>query len=251
MLRKLPEARPELLTGARYFWGGLWLGAAAVLYAASRDEPIWPAGIAEAGLPVLALQGVLLSYGGTMLWYQAISRLDLARATAIVVPSIPLLSLATAFVIVGEVPSPRQGLGLVLVAAGVLSFVRAPHAVETRERQREFLSALGALQAESLTRFGKTWLSLDAQQKIVLLTAISTGPSAKTPRYWKTGEPVLIPVTDDKRPPTLRDRFELLKERIAQAYYSSEKGMKELGWTGNMVHAAYPGCTHEGRHRSS
>jgi hypothetical protein len=135
--------------------------------------------------------------------------------------------------------------------AGVAAFVDRLLAVETHERQREFLSALGALQAESLTRFGKTWLSLDAQQKIVLLTAISTGPSAKTPRYWKSGEPVLIPVTADKRPPTLRDRFELLKERIAQAYYSSEKGMKELGWTGSMVHAAYPGCTHEGGHRSS
>ena len=47
-----------------------------------------------------------------------------------------------------------------------------------------------------------------------------------------------------RRPPTLRDRFELVKSRIATAYYSSEKGMKELGWTGQMVHAAYPGCSH-------
>jgi hypothetical protein len=135
--------------------------------------------------------------------------------------------------------------------AGVAAFVDRLLAVETRERQREFLSALGALQAESLTRFGKTWLSLDAQQKVVLLTAISTGPSATTPRYWKAGEPVLLPAPPEKRPPTLRDRFEQLKDRIAQAYYSSEKGMKELGWTGNMVHAAYPGCTHDGGHRSS
>jgi hypothetical protein len=135
--------------------------------------------------------------------------------------------------------------------AGVAAFVDRLLAVETRDKQREFLSALGALQAESLTRFGKTWLSLDAQQKVVLLTAISTGPSATTPRYWKAGEPVLLPAPPEKRPPTLRDRFEQLKDRIAQAYYSSEKGMKELGWTGNMVHAAYPGCTHDGGHRSS
>jgi hypothetical protein len=127
--------------------------------------------------------------------------------------------------------------------AGVAAFVDRLLAVETRDRQREFLSALGALQAESLTRFGKTWLSLDAQQKVVLLTAISTGPSATTPRYWKAGEPVLVPAPQ-RRPPTLRDRFEQLKGRIAQAYYSSEKGMKELGFTGNMVHAGYPGCTH-------
>jgi hypothetical protein len=134
--------------------------------------------------------------------------------------------------------------------AGVAAFVDRLLAVETRERQRDFLSALGALQAESLTRFGKTWLSLDAQQKVVLLTAISTGPSATTPRYWKPGEPVLVP-NPERRPPTLRDRFEQLKGRISQAYYSSEKGMKELGWTGNMVHAGYPGCTHDGGHGSS
>jgi hypothetical protein len=134
--------------------------------------------------------------------------------------------------------------------AGVAAFVDRLLAVETRERQRDFLSALGALQAESLTRFGKTWLSLDAQQKVVLLTAISTGPSATTPRYWKAGEPVLVPATSERRPPTLRDRFEQLKDRIAQAYYSSEKGMKELGWTGNMVHGSYPGCTHTS-HRTS
>jgi hypothetical protein len=127
--------------------------------------------------------------------------------------------------------------------AGVAAFVDRLLAVDTQERQRNFLAALGALQAESLTRFGRSWLSLDAQQKTVLLTAVSTGPSATAPRYWKPGEPVVVP-TPEKRPPTLRDRFELIKDRIATAYYSSEKGMKELGWTGQMVHGGYPGCTH-------
>jgi hypothetical protein len=61
---------------------------------------------------------------------------------------------------------------------------------------------------------------------------------------------VLVP-DPEKLPPTLRDRFDLLKERIATAYYSSEKGMKELGWTGQMVHGAFPGCTHPGGHASS
>lgn len=127
--------------------------------------------------------------------------------------------------------------------AGVAAFVDRLLAVDTPKRQSEFLSAIGALQAESLTRFGKTWLSLDAAQKTVLLTAVATGPSASAPRYWTPGEPVLVP-DPPKRPPTLRDRFELVKSRIATAYYSSEKGMKELGWTGQMVHAAYPGCSH-------
>jgi hypothetical protein len=134
--------------------------------------------------------------------------------------------------------------------AGVAAFVDQLLAVDTRERQRDFLAALGAVQAESLSRFGKPWLSLDAAQKTVLLTTLSTGVKSRTPRYWTPGEPVLVP-DPPKLPPTLRDRFDLLKQRIATAYYSSEKGMKELGWTGQMVHAAFPGCTHAGGHASS
>jgi hypothetical protein len=131
--------------------------------------------------------------------------------------------------------------------AGVAAFVDQLLAVDTRERQTEFLAALGAVQAEALTRFGRPWLSLDAAQKTVLLTAASTGQRAHPPRYWTPGEPVLPPA-DARRPPTLRDRFDLLKQRIATAYYSSEKGMKELGWTGQMVHAGFPGCTHPEGH---
>ena len=59
--------------------------------------------------------------------------------------------------------------------AGVAPFVDQLLAVDTRERQRDFLAALGAIQAESLTRFGKSWLSLDAAQQNELLTAASTG----------------------------------------------------------------------------
>jgi drug/metabolite transporter (DMT)-like permease len=69
---------------------------------------------------------VLLYYVGTLLWYQTIARLDLARATAIVVPTIPILSTAASFALVGELPTPRQWAGLALVAAGVAVFVRAP-----------------------------------------------------------------------------------------------------------------------------
>jgi len=134
--------------------------------------------------------------------------------------------------------------------AGVAAFVDQLLAIDTPEHQRNFLAALGAMQAESLTRFGKPWLSLDAAQRTVLLTTVSTGVTSRTPRYWRPGEPVLVP-EPPKAPPTLRDRFELLKERIATAYYSSEKGMQDLGWTGQMVHGGFPGCTHPGGHGST
>ena len=85
-------------------------------------------------LPVLALQGAVLSYVGTLLWYQAIQRLDLARCTSIVVPSIPLLSMGASFLLLGEVASPRQWIGLVLTVCGVLVFATAPRAEGPGER---------------------------------------------------------------------------------------------------------------------
>jgi Gluconate 2-dehydrogenase subunit 3 len=127
--------------------------------------------------------------------------------------------------------------------AGVAPFVDRLLAADTPERQRDLIAALGALQAESLTRFGRPWLSLDAAQRTVLLTTLSTGPSARATRYWTQGEPVITP-PGPPRPPTLRDRFEVVKERIATAYWTSENGMKELGWTGEMIHPEFPTCSH-------
>ena len=124
VLRRLAGTQPIVLTGARYVYGGALLALAFAL----RGGELPPASALAALLPVLALQGVVLSLLGTLLWYQTIARLDLARATAIVVPSIPLLSLGASFLVLGEVATARQWLGLALTAAGVLAFVTAPHA---------------------------------------------------------------------------------------------------------------------------
>jgi hypothetical protein len=51
-----------------------------------------------------------------------------------VVPSIPVLSLAVSFALLGEVPTARQGLGVLVTITGVVTFALAPHAVEARER---------------------------------------------------------------------------------------------------------------------
>lgn len=126
VLRGLAGVPPRVLAGARYLYGGalllaLWLARGGP----TQDVPADAWGGLLAGL---ALQGVVLSFFGTLVWYETIARLDLARATAIVVPSIPLVSLAASFALVGEIASPRQAAGLALVAGGVLAFVTAPHA---------------------------------------------------------------------------------------------------------------------------
>jgi O-acetylserine/cysteine efflux transporter len=126
VFRRLVGVPPPVLTAARYVHGSALL---ALYWAATGGLAAWPAAPDLLRmLPLLALQGVVLSYVGTLLWYQAITRLDLGRGTAIVVPSIPLLSLGASFVLLGEVPLPSQLAGMLLTAAGVLAFVTAPHA---------------------------------------------------------------------------------------------------------------------------
>ena len=43
--------------------------------------------------------------------------------------------------------------------------------------------------------------------------------------------------------------FNHLKDWIVGAYYSSEIGMRELGWTPDRVFTAFPGCTDSDTHR--
>ncbi|HVN87389.1 MAG TPA: DMT family transporter [Candidatus Binatia bacterium] len=126
VLRGLVGITPSILTGARYIHGGLLLALGWLISGGVTRLPATDVVLGQ--LPWLAVQGVVLSYAGTLLWYGAITRLDLARTTAIVVPSVPLLSLGASFLILGEVPSGLQWVGLALTAGGVLAFITAPHA---------------------------------------------------------------------------------------------------------------------------
>lgn len=139
-LRRLPRVSPPVLAGARYIYGGLML---LCLWLAGGGLAAAPTGAGLARLlPLLVLQGCILSYFGTLLWYQTIRRLDLGRATAIVVPSIPVLSLGASFALLGEVPTLRQWIGLLMIVAGVFLFVTAPR-VLARRRHEAFLRSEG------------------------------------------------------------------------------------------------------------
>jgi drug/metabolite transporter (DMT)-like permease len=125
-LRALDGVNPRLLSAARYVYGALvllpfWLAIDGVGSLPQASE------LAEL-FPILAVQGVLISYGGTLAWYASIKRLDLARTTAIVVPSAPLLSLVVSYLVLDEVVSLRQMIGFVVTATGVLIFALAPNA---------------------------------------------------------------------------------------------------------------------------
>jgi hypothetical protein len=97
--------------------------------------------------------------------------------------------------------------------------------VDKPKSRSEFVESLAALDADALKRFGKGFPALDENQKNVLLTDASGKESA------------------------LHGQFENLKGWVSGAYYSSEAGMRELGWTGDYVFETFPGCEHADEHR--
>jgi hypothetical protein len=110
--------------------------------------------------------------------------------------------------------------------------------VETPKHQQEFAASLAAFEAEAQKRFGKQFPSLDAGQQNVLLTDAASLPLKKD----SSGG-------DARQHLGLREHFENLKGWISGAYYSSEAGMREFGWTGEYVFESFPGCEHpEGHH---
>jgi hypothetical protein len=112
-------------------------------------------------------------------------------------------------------------------AARVGPFIDQLLAVDSGANQRAFSGALGAFDLMAINRHGKTWIGITPSQQDALLREASTA-DAKT---------------------SARGHFQHLKEWIAGAYYSSEIGMRELGWDGNVVHSQLPGCTHPGGHQ--
>lgn len=123
VLRRLVGVPPHVITAARYTIGGALLIVAWLARGGPSALP--PADAWPRLALLLPIQGIVLGWCGTYTWYNAIAHLDLARATAIVVPSVPLLSFGATFLVLGEVASPREWLGLAITAAGVVAFVRA------------------------------------------------------------------------------------------------------------------------------
>ena len=122
-------------------------------------------------------------------------------------------------------------------------------AVDSPDVQRKFLSAIGAFEGQALRR-GQPWKALPESDQTAILAEASTMTSGTMPeKPWTPGDPIVPPTASTVPPPmTLRDHFDLLKGWMAGAYYSSEIGMKELGWTGNMFFQAFPGCSHPDAH---
>jgi hypothetical protein len=100
-------------------------------------------------------------------------------------------------------------------------------AIEHPDVQQRFVGALGALDAAARERHQQSFRELPRDRQTALLQAALTAP-----------------YTDA----VLSGHVNHLKTWVAGAHYSSEAGMKELGWTGAMFFPSFPGCTHSDGH---
>ena len=93
-------------------------------------------------------------------------------------------------------------------------------AVESTDTQKRFTQALGAFEREAREAHGKPWKALTAEQATALLTKISGLPDSDATRR----------------------AFDGIKGAVAETYFSSEAGMKELGWNGSIAFAPPAAC---------
>jgi hypothetical protein len=129
-------------------------------------------------------------------------------------------------------------------AAGVPALADRVLGVETGEVQRRFRNALGAFEHEARQRHAKPWIELGSGEQAGILDAAASTPSSRSERRaWKKGEPVSSPEPPPTaRPASLHDHLVHLRDFVAGIYYSTEAGMRELGWEGNVFWDALPGC---------
>ncbi len=125
-------------------------------------------------------------------------------------------------------------------AAEAHRFIDLLLSVDTPENQQNFIHTLEAIDAASNSHFEKHFRLLTPDQQTEILTQAST----MTPAHESsTGDAAAA-----NEPRNLRNHFDDLKAWISLAYYSSEAGMTELGWTSNRVFKAFPSCTHPDGH---
>ena len=100
-------------------------------------------------------------------------------------------------------------------AAAVPEFLDRLLAVESTDTQKTFIQALGAFEGEARKANGVPWKALAPEQANALLAKISTQPDSDPSRQ----------------------AFDRIKGAVAETYFQTEVGMKELGWDGSVTFA--------------
>jgi Gluconate 2-dehydrogenase subunit 3 len=116
--------------------------------------------------------------------------------------------------------------------------------VDTADNRRKFTDSLSAIDAESHKRCALPFKSLNPDRQDEILTSLAAGKpsvdqdSGRRSVKKRLQQPAFTP----------RDHFENVKTWIVGTYYSSEVGMRELGWTGDVYFVELPTCPHPEGH---
>ena len=105
-------------------------------------------------------------------------------------------------------------------AAKVPEFLDRLLAVESTETQKRVIQAIGAFEGQAREAHGKPWKSLTAAQATALLTKMSEAPDSEATRR----------------------AFETIKGVVAETYFATEAGLKELGWNRGVMFATPIAC---------
>ena len=105
-------------------------------------------------------------------------------------------------------------------AVQVPEFLDRLLAVESVDTQKRITPAIGAFEREAREAHGKPWKALTETESTALLTKISGLPDSDATRR----------------------AFDGIKRAVAETYYSSEAGKKELGWNGSIAFAPPAAC---------
>ena len=134
--------------------------------------------------------------------------------------------------------------------AQVNRFVDLLLSVDSLESQKQFMNSLSAFDAYSIQKYGKPFTGLsEDQQNEALTLASTTQPAREMTLRRRVGLVTPVKSKETDTPLSLRDHFENLKQWVSGAYFSSEEGMKSMGWTGQVMWPSFPGCQHPGGHQ--
>jgi len=106
-------------------------------------------------------------------------------------------------------------------------------AAETPETQRAFVESLAYLDGECMSRYHSAFRYTPVESQVAVLRYLAYPHSLGT--WGSEGHAEFAG----------HAHFRRLKDWISRAYYSSEPGMRELGWDGP-PHGEFEGCAHSG-----
>jgi hypothetical protein len=199
------------------------------------------------------VQGLLAGMGALAAWPQIVSSHPVLNH----LPDAEILTKAAARTAAAkwtpEFLNSHQNQTLVLLSERIVPGSSQAHVnriidllltVDTAENRRKFTDSLSAIDVESRKRFVRVFKSLNADQQNEVLTSLATEKpdveqdSGRRSIKRRLQQPALTP----------RDHFENVKAWVVGTYYSSEIGMRELGWTGDVYFTELPACPHPEGH---